>query len=140
MTGYVLDDTVIEAFAFSDSTVVAALFGMTERDIRFSVPAATLAHAQVSLSDDMISDINSMIHHLSALQLEPLATTSEVTDLARVLGTINEQTPSEDFAAAHAVVVARKFDWPIVTTSLTRWEPITRVLDIDVREMRDSPE
>ncbi|HEY5853837.1 MAG TPA: hypothetical protein VIW24_07220 [Aldersonia sp.] len=92
LTGYVLDDTVIDAFAFSDRTVVATLFELTQRNIRVSVPAVTLAYAQASLSDDQCDEVNSMIDHLETFQLEPFVSTTEVTALARILGQINDET------------------------------------------------
>ncbi|MFI1914617.1 hypothetical protein [Nocardia sp. NPDC020380] len=125
MTGFVLDDTVIHAFAFADNSVVGLISALVSHDTRLSIPAVTLALAQARLSDTQCDEVNGMADNLEHVRLETLSTTWQVTDLSRIVGLLGNDP---DMAAAHAIAVARHLDWPILTADRARWADITATM------------
>jgi len=119
VTGYVLDDTLIDAFGHGSDNVARMIASMDARQIRMSVPAITLAVAQAVLSDEQCDEIDGVVDRLEHLQLAGLSGTEQVTELSRVIGALDDL---KDIAAAHTVYVAATFDWPVITLDRSRWD------------------
>ncbi|MEV0340978.1 hypothetical protein AB0H49_18325 [Nocardia sp. NPDC050713] len=118
MTGYVFDDTVLDAYGHGSDNVARLIAGLDGRQIRMAVPAITLAVAQAALSDEQCDDIDGVIDSLEHVQLDPLVHTDQITELSRVIGVCGSPP---DSAAAHAIYVSKRLDWPIVTVDRKRW-------------------
>ncbi|MGW4125891.1 hypothetical protein [Nocardia sp. NPDC004711] len=125
MIGYVLDDTLIHAYAHGSDHVARMIAANDVRDIRMAIPVVTLALSQTSLSDEQCNEIDGVIDRLERLDLDWPHTPAEVTDFSRV---INEFGDLQDLAAAHVVHVAKQLDWPIVTVDRSRWTRIEEQL------------
>lgn len=125
MTGYVLDNTVLTAFAQGDDHVANTLAALDENSIRLSVPILELATAQAGLSDDQAASIAGLVTHLPAIELDVLDGTDPARELAHAAAWI---TDPPDLAAAHTSAVAHRLDWAILTLDPTRWEAVNTQL------------
>ncbi|MFJ4655031.1 hypothetical protein ACIP5Y_27465 [Nocardia sp. NPDC088792] len=127
--GYVLDDTVIHAYAFGDPNVSNLIAVLDSRDIRIAVPALALASSLVGLSDDQRAQVNGLVDNLDAIQIAALASTDDANELADVAASGSEVP---DLPAAHTVAVARYLDWEIITIDRSRWTEIEQRLPFRV--------
>ncbi|GAB0104749.1 hypothetical protein JMUB6875_37240 [Nocardia sp. JMUB6875] len=127
--GYVLDDTVIHAYAFGDPNVSNLIAVLDGRDIRVAVPILALAASLVGLSDDQRTQVNGVVENLESMQIAALATANDADELADFLAAAAGPI---DLPAAHIVAVARYLDWEIITTSRSRWTEVEQRLPFSV--------
>ncbi|WP_067530975.1 hypothetical protein [Nocardia crassostreae] len=127
--GYVLDDTVIHAYAHGDANVSNLIAVLDGRDIRMAVPFLALATSLAGLSDDQRAQVNGVVDNLDSVQIAALATTEDANELADILASATEPI---DVTAAHAVSVARYLDWEIITTDRSRWATVELSLPFPV--------
>ncbi|WP_067721514.1 hypothetical protein [Nocardia yamanashiensis] len=125
MIGFVLDDTIIHAFAHGSDHVARMIAANDARSIRMAVPSVTLALAKVELSDEQCDEVDGVIELLEHIDLDGLHSATEATDFSRV---IIEFGALHDLAAAHVVHTAKQLDWPIVTADRDRWTAIEQQL------------
>ncbi|MCU1646841.1 MAG: hypothetical protein JWN03_7116 [Nocardia sp.] len=116
--GYVLDDTVLHAYAHGDPNVSNLIAVLDARDIRIAVPFLALATSLVGLSEDQRAQVNGAVDNLATIQIAALTTTDDANELADVQAAASEPI---DLSAAHTVAVARYLDWEIITTDRSRW-------------------
>lgn len=116
--GYVLDDTVIHAYAHGDPNVSNLIVALDSREIRLAVPILALSTSLVGLSEDQRAQVNGIVDNLAAVQVAGLSTTDDANELADVQVAAGN---SIDTAAAQTVAVARFLDWEIITTDRSRW-------------------
>ncbi|MVU77976.1 hypothetical protein GPX89_12050 [Nocardia sp. ET3-3] len=127
--GYVLDDTIIHAYAFGDpnvSNLIAVLHG---RDIRVAVPILALTAGFAGLSDDQRAQVIGIVENLESIQIAVLATINDAEELADVFAAAVEPI---DMPAAHTVAVARYLDWEIITANKSRWAEVEQRLPFPV--------
>lgn len=127
--GYVLDDTVIHAYAFGDANVSNLIAVLDGRDIRVAVPILALAASFVGLSDDQREQVTGVVGNLESIQIVALASANDAVELADVLSAAAEPI---DLPAAHTVAVARYLDWEIITTNRSRWTEVEQRLPFPV--------
>lgn len=127
--GYVLDDTVLHAYAFGDTNVSNLIAVLDGRDMRVAVPIVALSASLVGLSDDQRAQVNGVVENLESIQIAALATTTDADELADILAAAAEPI---DLPAAHIVAVARYLDWEIVTTDRSRWTEVEQRLPFPV--------
>ncbi|MGX1809666.1 hypothetical protein ACWIGI_28430 [Nocardia sp. NPDC055321] len=134
--GYVLDDTVISAYAHGDSNVSNLIAVLDSREVRVAVPILALATGLVGLSEDQRAQVNGAIDNLDSIQVTALATTDDASELADVQAAASEPI---DISAAHTVAVALYLDWEIITTDRSRWADAERSLPfrINIVEFAD---
>ncbi|AYF74020.1 hypothetical protein D7D52_09240 [Nocardia yunnanensis] len=116
--GYVLDDTVLRAYAQGDANVSNLIAVLDLRETRVAVPLLALAASLAGLSDDQRAELNGVVDNLESIQIAALTTTADANELADVLAAADEPV---DPSAAHTVAVARYLDWEIITTDRKRW-------------------
>lgn len=116
--GYVLDDTVLHAYAHGDANVSNLIAVLHSRDIRIAVPFLALATSLVGLSEDQRAQVNGVVDNLDSIQIAALATSDDANELADIQAAANEPI---DLPAAHTVAVSRYLDWEIITTDRSRW-------------------
>ncbi|MEV4459161.1 hypothetical protein [Microbispora sp. NPDC049633] len=135
--GFVLDDTVLAELGRADRELHALLLAYDEHDLRTTVPALTLAVAEAALTPDQRLILSGTLKILSHVWIAFISDEEESARLADVLTYLGD-TP--DAGAAHAVAVAQHLDWPILTMSMKRWEPIAALLPyrLDLFEIKDS--
>ncbi|GAB2516097.1 hypothetical protein [Nocardia heshunensis] len=127
--GYVLDDTVLHAYAFGDTNVSNLIAVLDGRDMRVAVPIVALSASLVGLSDDQRAQVNGVVENLESIQIAALATTTDADELADILASAAEPI---DLPAAHIVAVARYLDWEIITTDRARWTEVEQRLPFPV--------
>ncbi|WP_327046027.1 hypothetical protein OG320_30870 [Microbispora sp. NBC_01189] len=134
--GFVLDDTVLTELGRADQEVHALLMAYDEYHLRMTVPVLTLAVAEAVLTPDQRLLLSGTLKILSHVRIAFIADEEESTRLADVL---TYQGGAPDMGAAHAVAVAQHLDWPILTMSMKRWEPIAALLpySLDLYEVKD---
>lgn len=125
MSGYVLDDTLLRAFAQGNAHVTQLIASLDAREVRMAVPANVLAVAQAGLSDDDCETLCAVVERLAHVLLDDLSDLEQITALSHVIGWIGLH---QDIAAAHAATVANHLDWPVLTLDVTRWTPIQEKL------------
>jgi hypothetical protein len=121
-TGYVLDDTLIRTYAGGDNKVAHLLASLDAQPARMAMSAIALAQAQASLSDEQCVELNGVILSVEHLDLSPLATPWDATELSRIIAALGD---IDDVAAAHTVLLSKTLDFPIVTADLERWRAVT---------------
>ncbi|WP_433566493.1 hypothetical protein ACQP1O_15590 [Nocardia sp. CA-151230] len=135
--GYVLDDTVIHAYAFGDRNVSNLIAVLDGRDIRVAVPILALTAGLVGLSDDQRAQVNGVVENIQSILIAALATTNDADELADVMAAAVEPI---DLPAAHTVAVARYLDWEIITIDRTRWAEVEQRLPFPVSIVEFSDE
>lgn len=125
MSGYVLDDTLITAFAQGNAHVTHLIASLDARQLRMAAPANVLVASQAGLSDDQCETLNAVVAHVEHVMLDDLSDLDNITALARALGWIGEP---HDVAAAHAAAVSKRLDWPVLTLDAARWQPVVEKL------------
>lgn len=127
--GYVLDDTVIHAYASGDPTVSNLIAALDDRAIRIAVPFLALSSSLIGLTEDQRAQVNGIIDNLDVVQISPLTTTDDANELADVAAAGAQHI---DLPSAHIVAVARHLDWEIITADRSRWTSVERCLPFPV--------
>ncbi|MFC9994979.1 hypothetical protein [Nocardia sp. NPDC127526] len=130
MTGYVLDDTLLRAFAQGDDDVANLIASLDARSVRMAVPVNALLMAQAGLSDEQCEYVNAVVERVPHIRRDDLTELDHITAIARVAAWIGEP---EDIAAAHTMAVAKLLDYSILTMDLKRWERAKGVVPWQVR-------
>jgi hypothetical protein len=125
LSGYVLDDTVITAFAQGSAYVTHLIASLDARQMRMAVPANVLAASQASLSDDQCEALNAVVNQVEHVRLDELSDSDHISTLGRVIGWIGDP---QDIAASHAATVAKRLDWPVLTLDRARWTAVDEKL------------
>lgn len=116
--GYVLDTTVLTAYAYRDVNVSNLIAVLHDRDVRIAVPILALSASLTGLGDEQRAQLNGLVENLESIQITPLITTDDANELADLHAAASEPI---DPAAAHTVAVARYLDWEIITTDRSSW-------------------
>ncbi|MVU76989.1 hypothetical protein GPX89_06980 [Nocardia sp. ET3-3] len=132
-TGYVLDDTVLHAYAHGSLTTTSLIVHLTERDVRIAIPALALSASKARLNEDQRESLDGVIDNNGLIELAGLTTLADTNELADILAA----TDHLDIAAAQMISVARHFDWEIITHDRGRWRQIEEALPwpIDLVEL-----
>ncbi|MFR9753988.1 hypothetical protein ACL02S_23515 [Nocardia sp. 004] len=125
MSGYVLDDTLITAFAHGDAHVTHLIASLDARKLRMAAPANVLVVSQAGLSDEQCETLNAVVAHVEHVMLDDLSDLDHITALAHALGWLGSP---HDVAAAHAAAVAKRLDWPVLTLDAARWQLVSEKL------------
>lgn len=123
-TGYVLDDTVLHAYAHDSLTTISLIAHLADRDMRIAVPALALSATKAGLDEEQREGLDGMIDNNAAIALAGVTTLADTNELADILAATDHIDP----AAAQTIAVARHFDWEIITHDRKRWQPIEQVL------------
>lgn len=138
-TGYVLDDTILTAFAQGNNDVANAIARLDAAAIRMAVPAVTLAVAESALAVEQCGLLNAVVQNLEHVLLDELSTLKQITELSRTLGWRTD--PSPDTAAAHAATAGKRLGWWVLTLDPRRWDGIAAALPwtIELIELTEPP-
>ncbi|AYF75544.1 hypothetical protein D7D52_18700 [Nocardia yunnanensis] len=134
-TGYVLDDTVLHAYAHDSLTTISLIAHLADRGMRVAVPALALATTKASLNEQQREGLDGMIDNNAVIALAGVTNLAETNELADMFAATEHLDP----AAAHTIAVARCFDWEIITHDRKRWQTIEQVLPwpIELVELSD---
>ncbi|MBL1076170.1 hypothetical protein JK358_17365 [Nocardia sp. 2] len=127
--GYVLDSTVLHAYAHGDPNVSNLIAVLAGRDVRMAVPLLALSTALTGLSEDQRTQINGVVDNLGCIQIAGLTTTDDAGELADIQSAANDPIT---LPAAHTVAVARYLDWEIITTNREHWAETEQRLPFSV--------
>ncbi|TLF97577.1 hypothetical protein FEK35_27110 [Nocardia cyriacigeorgica] len=139
MTGYVLDWTVLAAFAQGDDHVANTIASLDEAHTRLAVPVLALIQAQSGLPDDQVAIAAGLVNNLPSIELDPISDTDVARETARVASWI---TDPPNLAAAQTIAVAMRLEWNVLTVDVKAWDLVNAQLprEVPVITIAEPPE